>query len=106
MAYMLKPDKRGTEPPHWLCPTWRRRSASRGPRWTARHGPCPLSSRRAPTDTDRRRLQTWSRRCGRPLAREKPRCRPPNDHHRRGEGAMPTTRIAVACCCSAQSLTG
>jgi hypothetical protein len=21
MAYMLKPDKRGTEPPHWLCPT-------------------------------------------------------------------------------------
>jgi hypothetical protein len=21
MAYMLKPDKRGTKPPHWLCPT-------------------------------------------------------------------------------------
>jgi hypothetical protein len=21
VAYMLKPDKRGTEPPHWLCPT-------------------------------------------------------------------------------------
>jgi hypothetical protein len=20
VAYMLKPDKRGTEPPHWLCP--------------------------------------------------------------------------------------
>ena len=21
VAYMLKPDKRGSEPPHWLCPT-------------------------------------------------------------------------------------
>lgn len=21
VAYMLKPEKRGTEPPHWLCPT-------------------------------------------------------------------------------------
>jgi hypothetical protein len=102
-------------------PIWRR-SAFRGPRWTARHGPCPLSSRRAPTDTDRRRrLQILSRRCGRPLAMEEPRCilgrngqenassvllSTPNDHHRRSEGALPTTRIAVACCCSAQSLAG
>jgi hypothetical protein len=37
-------------------------------------------------------MRTWSRRCGCPLAREKPRCRPPNDHHRRGEGALAQDR--------------
>jgi hypothetical protein len=30
---------------------------------------------------------------------------PPNDYHRRGEGVLPTTLIAVACCCSPPSLT-
>jgi hypothetical protein len=46
-------------------------------------------------------MHPWQKR-----ARECEFCSTEPAHHRRGQGALPTTRIAVACSCSAQPLTG